>query len=375
MTMRVGRYELEAAQHRPSQWGASHRAIDLQSDGPVEITRLADAPAALRTVVAFSRIAHRNVLRVLDVVEDDGALWVVTEHFEGTPLWPNTQMPPARAHLVLRDVLRGLAAIHAHDLVHGQLSPTTVIIAETAEGEVPKLVDFQVGPVELDAASAPEQRDGGAIGAWTDVYRFGALASALLGETPPEITSCLALDPAARPRDARQIRLPPPGRELAPVVVGTAPPRWTTADATEAQLFEVLRDHPEDRSARLVYADHLEQRGELARAAYVREPRNRPVGTPMWRAVLAADAVHRCARLGLHCPARWAELAPTADDHVRTCADCARPVYYVTSIADARARGTRGDAIVLDGELDVQEAGGAYDRASSERSMGEPDGA
>ena len=326
MTMRVGRYELEAAPHRPSQWGPSHRAIDLQSDGPVEVTRLADVPDALRTIVAFSRISHRNVLRVLDVVEDDGALWVVTEHFEGTPLGPNAQLPAARVHLVLRDVLRGLAEIHAHDLVHGQLSPTTVIIAETPEGEVPKLVDFQVGPVELDAASAPEQRHGGAIGAWTDVYRFGALARTLLGEAQawPGIERCLAVDPAARPRDASEIRLPPLARDLAPVVVGALAPRWTTADGIEAQLFEALRDRPADPSARLVYADHLEQRGESARAAFVREPRGRPAGAPMWRAVVAADAVHHCARLGARCPRHWLELRPTADDHVRDCAGCAQ---------------------------------------------------
>jgi serine/threonine-protein kinase len=105
-----------------------------------------------------------------------------------------------RVQLVLDGALKGLAAAHKVGIVHRDLKPENVFVADTDDGEVPKLLDFGIARVRtrdsdltrtgslMGTASymAPEQvaANVGEIGPWTDVYAMGVILYEMLAGAP-----------------------------------------------------------------------------------------------------------------------------------------------------------------------------------------------
>ncbi|MEO8699743.1 MAG: serine/threonine-protein kinase [Kofleriaceae bacterium] len=93
-----------------------------------------------------SKLAHPNIAAVSDFGRsEDGLLFLAMELVEGTTLdrlLPDTPMAPARVIALARQLCAGLA--HAHDLglIHRDFKPENVIVVDTPDGEVPKIVDF-----------------------------------------------------------------------------------------------------------------------------------------------------------------------------------------------------------------------------------------
>lgn len=181
---------------------------------PIAIKRLhphlAAAPA-LRAILIeearlVSRISHPNVVAVLDIVEDDGELFLVLEYVRGATLSELMaakagRCDPAIAVAVMRDVLTGLhAAHHARDasgallgLVHRDVSPRNVIV--TTDG-IGKILDFGIAKARARQSTtrddhvrgtlaymAPEQLADETLTARTDVYGAAVvLWEALTGE-------------------------------------------------------------------------------------------------------------------------------------------------------------------------------------------------
>jgi uncharacterized protein (TIGR02996 family) len=101
----------------------------------------------------------------------------------------------------------------------------------------------------------------------------------------------------------------------------------------EQALVAAVRERPDDEAAREVYADWLEQRGEFAKASFVRSD----VGldahrdqifretSVAWRSALARSPLP-CNRKG--CTRRWEQLALTEDVRARRCSTCERTFLY-----------------------------------------------
>ena len=95
---------------------------------------------------------------------------------------------------VLRGALEGLAYAHRNGIVHGSVSPRTILIEEDG---TPKLVEFAAWPGHPDAAgigayASPEAFAGEDLSPASDVYSVGALLSEI------------ALDPAAAVTDRKR---------------------------------------------------------------------------------------------------------------------------------------------------------------------------
>ena len=184
-----------------------------------------------------------------------GRPWLAMELVEGGPLdlaprsWPELQR-------VLADLLEGLAHAHALGVLHRDLKPDNVLVADCA-----RLADFGLAG-RLGAAwgtpayMAPEQVEGdpGRQGPWTDLYALGCLGWALCCGEPPfsgtteEVLGAQVFDD-----------LPPfaPRAELPPEVEG-----W---------LRGLLEKAPEDRPQ--LAADARAALGDLER----RPHRGRPL--------------------------------------------------------------------------------------------------
>jgi len=220
-----------------------YQAEDSRLGRTVAVKVLADNLAAdpkfrerfLREARLAARLGHRNVVHVFDVGEADDRPFIVMEYVDGGTLadvLARGPMPPARLTDMARQVAEGLAHAHAAGLVHRDIKPGNLLLAQ--DGTV-KIGDFGIaraadsatltrtGAVIGTAAYlSPEQAAGLSTTAATDIYAFGVvLYEALTGRRLPAgtvapvpglegapqplrgiIDRAVAEDPAARPAAA-----------------------------------------------------------------------------------------------------------------------------------------------------------------------------
>jgi serine/threonine protein kinase/class 3 adenylate cyclase len=231
--MKFGRYNPIA------QLGAGPDGIRFLADDPVNRSRVeirmlgpsCDDPDRWRAMVKRLRLVelldHPTSIRVIEVSPATKPPFVVMEHVEGRSLaehhhsagWDRTE-----AVTVLIELAKGLVAGHKLGLIHGRLTPSSVVIDATW---VPRLdwTRLEVGagapdPLNLDEACRPPEASakGEDLDPASDLFGLGVimvwmLTGALpwesevrLGEPSLDLLAkrLLALDPLERPsaRDA-----------------------------------------------------------------------------------------------------------------------------------------------------------------------------
>ena len=157
----------------------------------------------VREAHSAARLSHPNVVAVTDQGDDDGLLFLVMEHVPGRTLRDEIRteapMTPARALTLLEPVLLALAEAHRCGLVHRDVKPENVLIAD--DGRV-KVADFGLarafdantsstatGGVLIGTVSylAPELIVDGRADPRSDVYAAGVLLYEMLtGRKPHE---------------------------------------------------------------------------------------------------------------------------------------------------------------------------------------------
>jgi serine/threonine-protein kinase len=226
----AGRYEVLALLGEGGM-GAVYRVRDRELDEHVALKVLkpgpwdaSDALARFRREVRLARrVTHPNVARTYDLGHHGAVRFLTMELIVGESV-----AAAARRRLPLGEVLRigheaslGLGAAHAVGVVHRDLKPDNVMLAE---GRV-ALTDFGVARA-LDGADAhatagnivgtpaymaPEQVEGKPVDGRSDVYALGVMMFELLTATLPfegDTAAALAL--------ARLIAEAPDPRSLAP---------------------------------------------------------------------------------------------------------------------------------------------------------------
>ena len=151
-----------------------------------------------REVAAARRVNGLFTALVVDADVDAPVPWLATAYVPGLSL---AETVKERGPLAARSVLslaaglaEGLSAIHAAGVVHGDLKPSNVLLAEDG----PRVIDFGISraagaapvtPTGLVVGSpgfmSPEQALGKEIGPLSDVFSLGAvLAFAATGQRP-----------------------------------------------------------------------------------------------------------------------------------------------------------------------------------------------
>lgn len=182
-------------------WAARHdgAAVAIRRLDP----DLAGDPALRERFVASVRIAaelrHPHVLPILDLREvDDFAVTVMPLCPSNLAKWRRSQTitNPAEVGAAALALLHGLHHTHARGLYHGDLRPENALIDEQQRVVVSDVgiaaalsSDARTSAAPNDprtwAYLAPEQIDGTAIGAYTDVHAVGLILCELLtGELP-----------------------------------------------------------------------------------------------------------------------------------------------------------------------------------------------
>ena len=136
-------------------------------------------------------------------------------------------------------------------------------------------------------------------------------------------------------------------------------------DDAEHELLARLRAKPDDPDLRLVYADWLEDHGfvvraQITRGAHADVSAILAESTPEWRAIASCATVYDCMRDD--CPRQWSRFAPALDDErLRACGTCSRTVRYCLHALDPRGATVRGEVMVIDTSLEVENEADAGD--------------
>lgn len=98
----------------------------------------------------MSRLRSPHIERVLDHGIEDGAPYLVSQRVHGDTLRSLLErsgpLEPVAALELLRGVANGLIEVHGAGIVHGNLSPSSLVIARTSGERILKLVDFDLSP-------------------------------------------------------------------------------------------------------------------------------------------------------------------------------------------------------------------------------------
>src|SRR5687767_1161615 len=93
-----------------------------------------------REAKVAARLAHPNVINVLDYGDSAGHEVMVLELAQGRPLRAAMAAPLPRERIIglVRPILKGLDHAHASGLIHRDLKPENIIVETSADGsEVP----------------------------------------------------------------------------------------------------------------------------------------------------------------------------------------------------------------------------------------------
>jgi eukaryotic-like serine/threonine-protein kinase len=205
-----------------------------------------------REAQAAGRLAHPNVAAVFDYGEEQGCPFIVMELVQGRTvrelLDERGRLPVDEALDVAAQVAEALAAAHAAGIVHRDVKPGNVMVAD---GGRVKVMDFGIADASwfdpitdtgIVMATAryisPEQATGGSGGPASDVYSLGmVLYEMLAGRAPFEGPSPFAV--AA----AHAYEVAPPVSRFVPSLppsVAAIVDRATRKDARERPSAQAL---------------------------------------------------------------------------------------------------------------------------------------
>ncbi|MFF4685767.1 serine/threonine-protein kinase [Streptomyces sp. NPDC001307] len=153
----------------------------------------------LREAKAIARIRNNSAVTVFDVVDEDDRPWIVMELVEGKSLAEVIRedglLEPKRAAEVGLAVLDVLRSAHREGILHRDVKPSNVLIAE--DGRV-VLTDFGIAQVEGDPSItstgmlvgapsyiSPERARGHKPGPAADLWSLGGLLYAAVEGVPP----------------------------------------------------------------------------------------------------------------------------------------------------------------------------------------------
>jgi len=211
--------------------GEVWKARDTRLDRVVAIKRLKGQHGARfqQEARAIAALNHPNICQIYDIGPD----YLVLEYVDGQPL--RGPMPdPLRVAL---QIVSALEAAHAKGILHRDLKPGNILMA----GNAAKLLDFGLAKLTADGDAtqtlgvsgtplymSPEQAEGKALDARSDVFSFGAVLyevlsghrafdslAAVLRDEPKPLTSpladivrrCLAKKPADRFQSVADLKI------------------------------------------------------------------------------------------------------------------------------------------------------------------------
>lgn len=268
-----------------------YRAHDLNLDRTVALKLL--APELARDDTFRKRFSHESrvaaaidhphIVPVFEAGETEGLLYIAMRYVPGQDLRAledrEGALDPVTTGRIAIQVASALDAAHAHDLVHRDVKPGNILVAEGTDRDHPEhvyLTDFGLTKKSLSLTGfttvgqfvgtldyvAPEQISGKPVDGRCDVYSLGCVVFEMLAGVVP-----FRRDDDIAVLWAQQYDPPPPLSEI----------REGLPEAADAVLAKALAKAPEERYGTcLEFVAEL--RAALERGARAQEPPQDPGG-------------------------------------------------------------------------------------------------
>jgi serine/threonine protein kinase/tetratricopeptide (TPR) repeat protein len=209
-----GRYEILELLGQGGM-GAVYKARDREVDRLVALKvirpELAGHPDVLRRfkqeLILARQVTHKNVIRIFDLGEAEGAKFISMEYIDGRDLKSiraeRAKLQPEEAGEIIEQVCRALDAAHAEGVIHRDLKPKNIMVDKhgrvvvmdfgiARSREMPGLTQTGV-VVGTPEYMSPEQAKGEEIDSRSDLFSLGIILYELLtGKSPYEATSSVA---------------------------------------------------------------------------------------------------------------------------------------------------------------------------------------
>jgi serine/threonine protein kinase len=248
----------------------------------------------MRETRTAASMHHPGVITIYDVLDQDGALWIVTELISGvslaTEIARDGRLPWRRVAEIGVQVAEAMSHAHVRGIVHGTLNPGRILLS----GDRAMVIGFGTasianaswkltgagGRVEAPGYLAPEQVEGTGAGPAADMWALGAALYAAAEGVPPfdgaTLTATLTQILAADPRPAEHAG---PLWELLATLLAKDPRQRPFAWAVARVLSDYRLETPELGQA--APSTVPIERSAIATPA----PDDRPAGTPWWENV------------------------------------------------------------------------------------------
>jgi serine/threonine protein kinase len=204
---RLGHYEVQAVIGKGG-FGVVFKAFDERLHRVVAIKVLSPAYAAsgaarkrfIREARAAAAVKSEHIVGIHEVQEDAQPPYLVMECIDGISLQDKTdQYGPLGVKEILRigvQIAEGLAAAHKQGLVHRDIKPANILLENGVERV--KITDFGLARAVDDASvsqsgtvagtplyMSPEQAEGRALDARSDLFSLGSVLYAMCTGHPP----------------------------------------------------------------------------------------------------------------------------------------------------------------------------------------------
>ncbi|UJS28765.1 Stk1 family PASTA domain-containing Ser/Thr kinase [Macrococcoides canis] len=152
-----------------------------------------------REVQNATTLSHPNIVKVLDVDEDERHYYLVMEYVDGPTLHEYIQqhgpLTPEEAVFFTKQILRGIEHAHSYRIVHRDIKPQNILMTEDKEL---KISDFGIARALSETAMtqtnhimgsvhylSPEQAKGIRTDESSDIYSIGIVLYEMLTGHPP----------------------------------------------------------------------------------------------------------------------------------------------------------------------------------------------
>jgi serine/threonine protein kinase len=213
---------------------------------------------------AVAQLSHANIVTVIDRGEQGGRQYIVFEYVDGENLKGlierEAPLSEREAVTLALQVARALAFAHEHGLVHRDVKPQNVLLAEGGEAKVTdfgiaRSLDVKAGITQTGTVMgtsdyiAPEQARGARPTAQTDIYSLGVVLYELLtGEVPFHGDNFVAVamkhinEPVPSVRERRPDLSPRLDAAIRRALAKSPRDRFPSMDAFAAELQSVLAE-------------------------------------------------------------------------------------------------------------------------------------